>query len=264
MASLSTLASDLTSPDNIFLLKIMQLINSIGMFIIPALVFAYLLNRNAPSFLKVNKSVNLKTAVLCVLIVAVALPLIDFLGNWNEAIKLPSSMAGLENWMKQSEAEAAKLTEAFLNINTYGAFIFNIFLIAVIPALGEELIFRGCLQKTCKDWVKNPHVAIVITAIIFSAIHLQFYGFFPRLFLGIVLGYLFYWTNNLWYPIILHFINNAFSVSVYFLKNRGVFNMESVENRLSESIVVVIFSTILLAALLYAIQKQRNKLIAKN
>ena len=264
MASLSTLATDLTSPDNIFLLKIMQLINSIGMFIIPALVFAYLMNRNASSFLKVNKNINLKIAALCVLIFAVVLPLIDVLGNLNGAIKLPSSMAGMENWMKQSEAEATKITEAFLNINTFGAFIFNILLIALIPALGEEFIFRGCIQKTLQDWIKNPHVAIVITAIVFSAIHLQFYGFFPRMFLGIILGYLFYWTNNLWYPIILHFINNAFSVTMYFLKNRGIFNMENVENKFSESVMVIIISTILLAVLLYIIRKQRNKLITEN
>ena len=256
LADVAKVASDLSSPDNIFLLKIMQLINSLGMFIIPALIFAFLVNRNVASYLKLNAKIRFKNILFVLMIVAAVMPMLGLLVNWNESVKFPSSM---EAWMKATENEATVLTEAFLNVNTYSAFFFNLFLIALIPAIGEEFIFRGSLQKILQDWVKNPHVAIIITATIFSAVHLQFYGFIPRVFLGIILGYVFYWTNNLWYSIMLHFLNNAFSVTTYFFKNRGVFDIEPFENKISESAVIIFISTIILIFFLYLLQKQNKK-----
>ena len=255
-AGLAHITSDLTSKENIFLLKIMQVINHLGMFIIPAMAFAYLINRNVTTFLKLNKGISLINLIYIVIIIFAAMPVMEWLIYLNENIQFPSSM---ETWMKATETQAAQLTEAFLNVNTYSAFLFNLFVIAIIPAIGEEFVFRGSLQRIIQDWVKNPHIAIFVTAIIFSAVHVQFYGFIPRMFLGAVLGYVFFWTNNLWYPIMLHFLNNAFTVTMYFLKNRGVFDINPIENKISGSVVIIILSTVLLIIFLYLLQKQHKK-----
>jgi len=256
LADIARVANDLTSPDNVFLLKIMQLINHLGMFIIPAIVFAFLVNRNFASYLKINQRISIKTIFYVFVIVASVMPLLGLLVNLNEAVKFPSA---IEAWMKATENQATQITEAFLNVSSFRALVFNLFLIALIPAIGEELIFRGSLQKIIHDWVKNPHVAIFITAAIFSAVHLQFYGFIPRMFLGVILGYIFFWSGNLWYPIMLHFINNAFTVITYFLKNRGIFDIEPVENKISGNIFILVFSTVIFIIFLYFIQKQFKK-----
>jgi len=259
IADIAKVASDLTSPENVFLLKIMQLINHLGMFIMPALVFAFLVTRKPVSYLKLGNRISLRCIVYVLIIVLAVMPILDVLVNLNESINFPS---GIEAWMKATENQATQLTEAFLNVNTYRAFFFNLFLIALIPAIGEEFIFRGSLQKILIDWIKNPHVAIFITAATFSAVHLQFYGFIPRMFLGVILGYIFFWTDNIWYPILLHFMNNAFTVVMYFLKNRGIFDIEPIEKRISGSVLIVIFSTVFLITFLFLIQKKQKKIIS--
>ena len=119
--------------------------------------------------------------------------------------------------MKASEEQAAALTEAFLKMSTPGELIFNLFMIALIPAIGEELLFRGIVQNIFSRWLKNNHAAVWFTAILFSAMHMQFYGFIPRLMLGAMLGYLLVWSGNLWWPIIAHFVNNAAAVIFSYL-----------------------------------------------
>ncbi|MDZ7777205.1 MAG: CPBP family intramembrane glutamic endopeptidase [Bacteroidales bacterium] len=104
---------------------------------------------------------------------------------------------------------------------SYGALAANLLLIAVIPAIGEELFFRGVLQKVFTDWFSNAHAGIIITSVLFSALHMQFFGFLPRFVLGVLFGYYFYWSRSLWLPIFAHFINNGAAVVVAFLAARG-------------------------------------------
>ena len=85
-------------------------------------------------------------------------------------------------------------------------------MVAMIPAIGEELLFRGVLQKQLIKGLGNAHVAIILTAVIFSAFHLQFLGFFSRALLGMLFGYLYYWSKNMWYPILTHFTNNGLAL----------------------------------------------------
>ena len=114
--------------------------------------------------------------------------------------------------MEASEQKAMQLTEAFLAMNNMGDLLINLFLIALIPAIGEDLLFRGVLQQLFTKWTGKIHLAIFISAFLFSAIHMQFFGFLPRFVLGLVLGYMFYWSKNLWLPILAHFTNNALAI----------------------------------------------------
>ncbi len=114
------------------------------------------------------------------------------------------------------EGNAEKLTLAFLKMDSPLDLMLNILIVALLPAIGEELLFRGCLQQLLVEWTKKPHLSIFIAAALFSAIHFQFLGFVPRMLIGAFLGYLFYWSGNLWYAIIGHFVNNALQVVGYY------------------------------------------------
>lgn len=201
-------------------LKLMQLFQSLGMFVIPPIVVAYLWSEKPFSFLKIEKKIKWMSAIFIVIMMIIAIPLINLLGDFNQQLVLPKALAGLEDMMKTSELETAKVTEQLLNVHSIIGLLFNIFLIAMLPALGEELFFRGVLQRIFQDW-KGAVVSIWITAFIFSAIHFQFYGFLPRLLLGAFFGYLLVWSGNLWLPILAHFINNLMAVVFYYLKFNG-------------------------------------------
>jgi len=201
-------------------LKLLQLFQSIGLFILPPLVLAYLWNERPFSYLYLDKKTNLSNVGFIVLFMIVVIPFVNLLGDLNQQLVLPKSLAGLEAWMKTSESETAILTEKMLDVHNLQGLIFNIFLIAMIPALGEELFFRGTIQNVFREW-KGAVAAIWITAFIFSAIHVQFYGFIPRFLLGAFFGYLLVWNGNLWLTIIAHFTNNVIAVIFYYLKNNG-------------------------------------------
>ncbi len=140
----------------------------------------------------------------------------SFFMELNQSVSLPSFLKDVELWMRDMEGNAEKLTLAFLKMDSPLDLMLNILIVALLPAIGEELLFRGCLQQLLIEWTKKPHLAIFIAAALFSAIHFQFLGFIPRMLIGAFLGYLFYWSGNLWYAIIGHFVNNALQVVGYY------------------------------------------------
>lgn len=211
----------IAQPNNIDLLKWLQLAMSVAVIVVPPLFLAYLISSNPLIFLRLNKRVCLSDIAIVVLIMIIAIPFINLLGDLNHRMVLPKSLAWIENWMKTSEETAAQFTEKMLDVHTLAGLLLNIIIIAVIPALGEELFFRGALQGVLKDW-KGIRPAIWLSAILFSAIHFQFYGFVPRMLMGAFFGYLLFWSENLWLPITAHFTNNVIAVIFYYLKLNGV------------------------------------------
>jgi membrane protease YdiL (CAAX protease family) len=151
--------------------------------------------------------------VLAILVMLCAMPGINLLADLNSHIRLPESLGFIEQILKEQEEAAAALTERFLQADTIGVLLLNIGLMALLPALAEEVSFRGTMQQL----FGNKHLAVWVTAFIFSAIHLQFYGFIPRMLMGVMFGYLFIWTGSLWIPITMHFVNNGCAVLVYYL-----------------------------------------------
>jgi CAAX amino terminal protease family. len=156
---------------------------------------------------------NLIILVLGVMAIISISPLIDVLSTWNQGLQLPESLKAIEDWMINTEKDAEVATNTLLNTDSWGGFTMNIIIIAIMAGIGEELMFRGVIQKILIGWTKNIHLGILYTAIIFSAIHFQFYGFVPRMILGMVLGYLYIWSKSLWVPVIAHAINNALTVT---------------------------------------------------
>ena len=182
--------------------KFIQMLSAIGLFITPTLLYAYLCDFD----LKLKLNFNRQTLMLAIAIMLLINPFISFIYEWNISFNIPE-------WMLVFDDNAENITKYFLKMNTLGDLSFNLLVIAIIPAIGEELLFRGFLQQKMTQWLVKPHVAIIITAILFSAIHMQFQGFLPRFALGLVLGYLFYWSSSLWLPILAHLLNNAMTVT---------------------------------------------------
>lgn len=137
--------------------------------------------------------------------------------EWNENIQLPEFMAGFEKLAREMEDSLKETTEMFTTFDSFGTFLLAFVVVAILPGIGEELLFRGLLQNSLHRWSKNAHVAIWVSAFLFSAIHMQFYGLFPRMILGALFGYLYVWSGNLWYPIIAHIANNGFALIVAYM-----------------------------------------------
>ncbi len=213
---------DFTNPANIGFLKFMQTVQSLGLFIVPPFVIGWLIYRKSFSFLALNQKPLLISMLFVVLLIVSALPFVNFLAEVNSHMRFPDSLKWIEYWMKDSEKSATQITELFLKVNNIGGLIVNIIIIAVMPALGEELLFRGVIQKLFTELFGSYHAGIVFAAMLFSAFHVQFYGFLPRMVLGMMFGYLFVWSRTIWMPILAHFINNCFAVVAYYLVERKV------------------------------------------
>jgi uncharacterized protein len=208
---------DLNNPKFITMMRISQLVGALVIFVGPALLFAQVLFEDRLRGLTLDQKPPLNMIFLSSILIIAAQPMISWLAEINMGIRLPASMAATEAWMRNSEETLKKMTEAFLSDRSYTGLAANLFIIAFIAALGEELLFRGVLQKTLIGAFKNIHIAVWITAIVFSAVHMQFFGFIPRMLLGAVLGYLYVWSGSIWVPVIVHFINNGMAVILSFI-----------------------------------------------
>jgi membrane protease YdiL (CAAX protease family) len=217
-------------------LKWVQLIQTAALFLLPPFLMAFLWTKQPLEWLKL-KSETRGYGLWAIYLMLMALPAINLVGYFNQQMSLPAFLEPLEQWMKTAEANAAHLTEQFLSVTTFDGLIINILLMALLPAVAEELTFRGVLQRLIQTQTneainregKRVHLAIWCTAILFSAIHMQFYGFLPRMLMGALFGYTLVWTGSLWIPILMHFTNNAMAVILYFLAIRSGWDMDKVD-----------------------------------
>jgi membrane protease YdiL (CAAX protease family) len=257
-SDLSSLLEMLSQPESETaksFLYIFQLINQVGMFILPPLLFAYLFSTHSGRYLKISRMPSLMILLLAGLSIFTVLPLINWLTEVNAHMTFPGTLAGVGEWMKAKEVQADRLTEVFLQVKSPGGLAMNLLVIALIPALGEELLFRGLLQRLLGEWTKNIHVGVILTAFIFSALHLQFFGFLPRFLLGLMLGYLLEITQSLWVPIFTHFVNNATLVIIFYLHYNGFMATKMEDFGSSQNYFVIAFSLLLTVGLFYGIKR---------
>ena len=206
-------------------LKFVQVIVTIGTFIFPVWVFSSVTQHNFSSYFD-TKNLNPNLLIVVTAIGICALPLIGWMAEMNMLMTFPDSLSWLEEMLRSAEEHAQKITMAFLAMNNINELLVNLFVMAVLPALGEELLFRGALQGTLIKHTKNVHLSIWVSAALFSGIHMQFFGFFPRMILGAMFGYLVVWGGSTWYSIWAHFINNAIMVLLMFYIGEGVLDAE--------------------------------------
>jgi membrane protease YdiL (CAAX protease family) len=145
---------------------------------------------------------------------------------WNSHLVLPEFLSGVEQWMRDMEKQLMELTQFLTDFQSIPELLAGILVIGVLAGVGEELFFRGLIQPKMQGYFRSPHWGIWVTAIVFSAIHVQFYGFLPRLFLGALFGYLYHYTGSLFYPILGHILNNALTLLLVYWSNQGVLELD--------------------------------------
>ena len=213
-------------------LKTLQVLQTFAFFILPVLAAAYLWSDRPLHWLHLDRGMEWQTALLVVAMMLVFSPGINLLSVWNQGINLPEWMNELEAWLQSRESEAMLLTQTFAQADTIPQLLVNLLLMAVMPAFAEEMCFRGTCQGLFVDGTARPyykahlrahtHEAIWVTAIVFSAIHVQFYGFVPRMLLGALLGYLLCYSGSLYVPILAHFANNSVALICFYIEGKGM------------------------------------------
>lgn len=206
-------------PDYVAASKLIQILGSIGTFIIPAFLFSYLFEGDLFSYYRFRDPTGGGPFLLTILMMVSVIPFINYMAEINLRMTFP--IRAVDQFLRLLEGEAEKVMQAFTATRNLWSLMVNLLMIGVIAAVGEELIFRGLIQRLLHEMVKNIHLAVFITAILFSAFHFQFFSFLPRFMLGIVLGYLMYYGRSIWYPILAHFVNNAMGVIYYYFYSRG-------------------------------------------
>jgi membrane protease YdiL (CAAX protease family) len=245
-----------TETDKVPLL-IMQGFNHLVTFIFLPLLYVFYFKRSLASELGIKaKNSGVQLALASLLVIA-TIPLINILAEWNKAID-PPDLWGIDYWVRTSEEKAKKLTDLIAMYDNIPQMLLIFSVMAILPAIGEEILFRGIIQNEFREVIKNPHAAIWISGFIFSFMHFQFFGFFPRMLLGVIFGYLYFWSGNLLIPIFIHFLNNALTLLAMNLYKDGTIgtNPESVE---AIPVWTIILSLVMFVYLLSAFKKYSQK-----
>lgn len=239
-------------------LRFMQISSQIFTFVLPPILYAMLIKENPKESLGI-KNVSYHWFIIGFVMMYAILPLNNVFAEWNAGLKLPESMSRIEELIKEMYESSAVVLEKLVNVNTFGGFVINLIMIAGLAALGEELLFRSIIQTSLIKTCKNAHVGIIIASAIFSFIHFDFYAFIPRLVLGMLLGYMFYYSRSIWVSMFMHFVNNATAVVIYYLNNIGVTNVD-VETFGQTQLLPLLISIALMAVLFWlAIRRMRNE-----
>ncbi len=223
LGGIDELASGIPSiPENRQALRFFQAMASAGMFVVPGICFMYYYNEKRISGFFLRPQLPRWTGVLPYFIPLLAIPIVSYVYEWNQQIVFPEVLAGVEAKFKSAEKLAESQTALLLNMEQPKELLICLLVMALIPAIGEEMIFRAGLQRILYQGTRRIHLSIWLSAAIFSALHLQFYGFIPRMGLGVLLGYLFAASGNLWWSITAHFINNAAAILMYYFSQHGI------------------------------------------
>jgi hypothetical protein len=233
----------LSSPQAQSALWVMQTTGTTIPILITPIIFSYFIVREPDEYLKNNFHFPWGLIILVFLIMLLSFPVIEFLGNLNQKIPLSK---GLRDY----EQEVQKMSDSMLQMNTFWEMIFDLLFIGLLTAIIEEVLFRGAMQTVFIHWLKNKHVAVWIVAILFSAFHLEFSGFIPRMFLGLLFGYFTVWSGSVWPAIWAHFVNNGTVVVLTYMAQQKLVDIDP-NNQHSFNNVIYIVSGAIMIVLLY-------------
>jgi membrane protease YdiL (CAAX protease family) len=241
------LSGDKVSPSY---LKILLALNSIMSFVLSAFLYLWLIKeRDYKKYFNLEEEVNLYNLFLCLGLLFCSLPIAAQLGIWSMNIDFPDWMAGMDE-------DSFGSLSALLQMNGFTDFLITFILVAVIAGLGEELVFRGIIQNELQKIFKKSWIAIIITAILFSAVHFQPSGFLTKFIIGLVLGYVYWVSKNLWYSIFLHTLNNGMPIVFLYLNNNKIPEQELSQNQESIPWLVLILSLVVSINIIFTLQKK--------
>ncbi|MEX2370677.1 MAG: CPBP family intramembrane glutamic endopeptidase [Bacteroidales bacterium] len=200
-------------------IKFLQIFGALGTFVFSSFLISFFYTGSWFGYFHFGREINPRAAVLLVLIMVAALPFVNFLTDINQRFEIPFETAA--DYLRQLEDKTENMMMTLIRADNIGALLVNIFMIAIIPAVGEELVFRGLIQRHLTEMFKNGHLAVIVASVIFSLVHFQIFSFLPRFFLGLILGYAFYYGKTIWYPMIAHLVNNTLGVVFYYYYTKG-------------------------------------------
>lgn len=260
--SFNELVSYLENPKNHPELKtpllLMQAFSSLTAFILLPLLFLWKFDNQLGTqniyFPKGKKTITLLYVILPFLVFSL-MPLSAAIHEWNASIVFPEALESFEIWAKNAEAQAQNITEFFIHFDSFGNFLFVLIVISLIPGIGEELLFRGLLQNKFKVLFNNVHLGIWVSAFLFSLIHMQFYGFLPRMLLGALFGYLYHWSGSLIVPIIAHIFHNGITLLIVYLYQLKIISID-INNTSGLNFVQILISLVIGFILIYIFKKK--------
>ena len=243
---------DTSDPNMLFMLRGMMALQFLGLFLIPSLLFAYFSDPHPLSYLGLKKPTKTIYWVLGIAAMLIAIPLVEYTGVLNKQFPFGE---GTQKWMQSMEEEAAKTIQFMLAKNTLTDLILNLIFIALFAGVGEELFFRGVLQRLFIKAFKSPWAGIIVAAFIFSFFHFQFFGFIPRFLLGILLGAVFWYSGSLWPAIIAHFVYDAFFITLAYFQPQLIQNTEATLFDRSGLAIMALVSAAIVAAIVWWMKK---------
>ena len=243
-------------------LRWMIVVQDLAVFILPVVLTVIIASTTPWRYICIDTTPSVKMTALTTVSAIVSIPAMNRLVAWNESIHLPASWSGLESVLRDSENAAQAMVQQIMGGSTVWDLIAAILIVGVLTGIAEELFFRGALQRLLQSKFGNKHLAIWSAAFIFSAVHLQFFGFFPRLLMGAYFGYLVVWSGSLRLSMFAHALNNSLVVLNFWLLNRNL-NFGTDFNHLGDgntagSIIICIISLAASAGVIWAIWKNRT------
>lgn len=236
-------------------------VQDLFVFVLPALITMAMVAVNPLRVTGLSEKVAWPVLAMVAMFAVVSIPLMNNLVAWNESVTFPESFQGLERMLRESEESAADTVNMVMAGSSVGDLILGVLIVGVLTGFSEELFFRGTLQPLLGAVMRNPHAAVWATAFIFSAVHLQFFGFVPRLLLGAFFGYLFLWSGSIWTSVFAHALNNSLVVAATWLTNRGSLEADGNEIGVGGStidVVMLVLSAVMTVAVVYAIKRRTS------
>ena len=220
-------------------LRIIQILNQIIGFLMPAVLYVMLVKEKPFNYLGFNKLPI--WSLLGILAMFTIIPFLGFVAEWNDSIVFPDSMRAIEEQLRSIQEKAEWIIKLFIS---QGSLFSSMVIIALLAAVSEELLFRSVIQKALIKLFKNAHVAIIVTAVIFSAFHGDLFGFVPRIILGLMLGYMFWFSGSIIPSMLMHFVNNATIVMLYYLNTRGFIDIDVEKFGQTDNVILILSSLI--------------------
>ena len=235
-------------------LQITQIISGVVGFLLPAVFYAMLVHEKPFNYLGFNKLQS--WSLLGIVAMFTVIPFLSMVTDWNDGIVFPESMRAIEESLRISQEKSEEIINMFIS---QGSLFSSIVIIAALAAISEELLFRSVIQKSLIKLFKNAHVAIIVTALVFSAFHGDFFGFFPRFILGLMLGYMFWMSGSIFPSMLMHFVNNATIVMLYYLNTRGFIDIDVEKFGSTDNILLIALSLIATVAIFITCIRLKNK-----
>lgn len=235
-------------------LQLIQVLNQVIGFLLPAVLYVMLVKEKPFNYLGFKKIPT--WSLLGVVAMFTVIPFLSMVTDRNDSIVFPESMRAWEEQLRGIQEKSEEIIKMFIG---QGSLFSSLLIIAALAAVSEELLFRSVIQKSLIRLFANTHVAIIVTAVIFSAFHFDFFGFFPRFILGLMLGYMFWMSGSIFPSMLMHFANNATIVILYYLNTRGFIDIDVEHFGSTSNVILILLSLIVTIAIFITCNRFNNK-----